>query len=210
MTLDVRFQGLIKSPEPEIPPTLTTLLAAIRPSEGEDTVSLRDILSRIGTRSFAATLLVLGLLMVSPLSAIPFLPSLVAVVILLIAGQAVMGRHHLWLPDAIMRRRISASRLVRALDSLERPAAWIDAHRSGRWMALTRQPISLLAYLVIIAVALTWPPLSLVPFSTTLSAVGLSLLAAGQTLRDGIFVMLGYTYLGLLVTGVSVALARVF
>jgi hypothetical protein len=40
--------------------------------------------------------------------------------------------------------------------------------------------------------------------------VGLSLLAAGQTLRDGIFVMLGYTYLGLLVTGVSVALARVF
>ncbi|MDP5347809.1 MAG: exopolysaccharide biosynthesis protein [Paracoccaceae bacterium] len=210
MTLDVRFQGLIKSPEPEIPPTLTTLLAAIRPSEGEDTVSLRDILSRIGTRSFAATLLVLGLLMVSPLSAIPFLPSLVAVVILLIAGQAVMGRHHLWLPDAIMRRRISASRLVRALDSLARPAAWIDAHRSGRWMALTRQPISVLAYLVIIAVALTWPPLSLVPFSTTLSAVGLSLLAAGQTLRDGIFVMLGYTYLGLLVTGVSVALARVF
>lgn len=210
MTLDARFQGLIKSPEPEVPPTLTTLLAAIRPSKGEDTVSLRDILSRIGTRSFAATLLVLGLLMVSPLSAIPFLPSLVAVVILLIAGQAVMGRHHLWLPDAIMRRRISAYRLVRALDSLERPAAWIDAHRSGRWMALTRQPISLLAYLVIIAVALTWPPLSLVPFSTTLSAVGLSLLAAGQTLRDGIFVMLGYTYLGLLVTGVSVALARVF
>ena len=210
MTLDARFQGLIKSPEAEVPPTLTTLLAAIRPSEGEDTVSLRDILSRIGTRSFAATLLVLGLLMVSPLSAIPFLPSLVAVVILLIAGQAVMGRHHLWLPDAIMRRRISASKLVRALDSLERPATWIDAHRSGRWMALTRQPISLLAYLVIIAVALTWPPLSLVPFSTTLSAVGLSLLAAGQTLRDGIFVMLGYTYLGLLVTGVSVALARVF
>jgi len=210
VTLDARVRGIVKSPEQEVPPTLTTLLASIRPSEGEETLSLRDILSRIGTRSFAATLLVLGLLMVSPLSAIPFLPSLVAVVILLIAGQAVMGRHHLWLPDTIMRRRISASKLVRALDSLERPAAWIDAHRSGRWMALTRQPISLLAYLVIIAVALTWPPLSLVPFSTTLSAVGLSLLAAGQTLRDGIFVMLGYTYLGLLVTGVSVALARVF
>jgi hypothetical protein len=186
------------------------LLAAIRPSEGEDAVTLRDILSRIGTRSFAASLLVLGLLMVSPLSAIPFLPSLVAVVILLIAGQAVIGRHHLWLPDVIMRRSISASKLVRALDSLKKPAAWIDAHRSGRWTALTQQPISLLAYLVIIAVALTWPPLSLVPFSTTLSAVGLSLLAAGQTLRDGIFVMLGYTYLGLLVTGVSVALMRVF
>ena len=31
MTLDARFQGLIKSPEPEVPPTLTTLLAAIRP-----------------------------------------------------------------------------------------------------------------------------------------------------------------------------------
>ncbi|MFD1195289.1 exopolysaccharide biosynthesis protein [Seohaeicola saemankumensis] len=210
MTLNARFRGLIRKPKPETPPSLTKLLAAIRPSDGEDSVTLRDILARIGTRSFAATLLVLGLLMVSPLSAIPFLPSLVAVVILLIAGQALIGRHHLWLPDVIMRRSISASKLARALDSLERPAAWIDAHRSGRWTALTQQPISLLAYLVIIAVALTWPPLSLVPFSTTLSAVGLSLLAAGQTLRDGIFVMLGYTYLGLLVTGVSVALMRVF
>lgn len=210
MMLNAPIQRFIERPEPDSPPTLTALLEAIRPADDETSVSLNDILSRIGQRSFAATLLVLGLLMVSPLSAIPLLPSLVSIVILLIAAQAILGRHHLWLPDVIMRRSISAEKLGRALDSLKRPAAWIDRHRSGRWMVLTRQPVSMLAYLAIIAVALTWPPLSFVPFSTTLSAVGLSLLAAGQTLRDGIFVMLGYTYLGLLVTGVSVAVARIF
>lgn len=76
-------------------------------------------------------------------------------------------------------------------------------------MILTQWPISSLAYVVIIVIALTWPPLSFVPFSTTLSAVGMSLLAAGQTLKDGIFVLLGYAYLALLVTGVSVAVAGV-
>lgn len=193
----------------EPPLSLMGLLASIRPHDHEDAVTLGEILTRIGQRSFAATLLVIGLLMVSPLSAIPFLPSLVAIVILLIAGQAIIGRHHLWLPDFLTRRRISADKLRRALDTLVRPASWIDRHRSGRWVILTQWPISSLAYVVIIAIALTWPPLSFVPFSTTLSAVGLSLLAAGQTLKDGVFVLLGYAYLALLVTGVSVAVAGV-
>lgn len=194
---------------PEPPLSLTGLLASIRPHEHEESITLGEILARIGQRSFAATLLVIGLLMVSPLSAIPFLPSLVTVMILLIAGQAIIGRHHLWLPRFLTERRISADKVRRALDTLVRPAAWIDRHRSGRWVVLTQWPIASLAYLVIIAVALTWPPLSFVPFSTTLSAVGISLLAAGQTLRDGIFVLMGYGYLALLVTGVSVAVAGV-
>ena len=194
---------------PETPLSLTALLASIRPHAHEESVTLGEILARIGQRSFSATLMVIGLLMVSPLSAIPFLPSLVAIVILLIAGQAIIGRHHLWLPDFLTRRRISADKLRRALDTLIRPAAWIDRHRSGRWVVLTQWPISSLAYIVIIAIALTWPPLSFVPFSTTLSAVGMSFLAAGQTLKDGIFVLLGYAYLALLVTGVSVAVAGV-
>jgi len=194
---------------PETPLSLTALLASIRPHAHEESVTLGEILARIGQRSFSATLMVIGLLMVSPLSAIPFLPSLVAIVILLIAGQAIIGRHHLWLPDFLTRRRISADKLRRALDTLIRPAAWIDRHRSGRWVVLTQWPISSLAYFVIIAIALTWPPLSFVPFSTTLSAVGMSFLAAGQTLKDGIFVLLGYAYLALLVTGVSVAVAGV-
>ena len=186
-------------PDPEIQVSLTALLAAIRPKADEEWLTLGEILSRIGQRSFAASLLVIALLMVSPLSAIPFLPSLVAVVILLIAGQAILGRHHLWLPRILMQRSVSAEKLARAVDWLARPAAWIDAH----W------PMSSLAYMVIIAVALTWPPLSFVPFSTTLSAVGMAMLAAGQTLRDGIFVLFGYAYLTLLITGVSVAVAGV-
>ncbi|MFU8863023.1 MAG: exopolysaccharide biosynthesis protein [Rhodobacterales bacterium] len=209
MTVISPFSPLSGRPEPETPVTLTALLAMIRPRPEEEALSLGDILFRIGRRSFAASLLVLALLMVSPLSAIPFLPSLVSIVILMIAGQAVLGRQFLWLPRFMMDRQISADKLRRALDTLVRPAAWIDAHRSGRWVILTQQPIATLAYIVIIAVALTWPPLSFVPFSTTLSAVGIAMLAAGQTLRDGIFVMLGYAYLGILVTGVSIAVAGV-
>jgi hypothetical protein len=209
MTMTSPLLPLRDHPEPETPLTLTALLAAIRPRPEEQALSLGDILSRIGQRSFAASLLVLALLMVSPLSAIPFLPSVVAIIIVMIAGQAVLGRHHLWLPSFVMRREISAHKLRRALDGLGRAAAWIDARRSGRWVVLTQQPIASLAYLMMMVIALTWPPLSFVPFSATLGAIGLAMLAAGQTLRDGIFVMFGYGYLGLLVTGVSMAVAGV-
>jgi len=209
MTMTSPLLPLPDHSEPETPLTLTALLAAIRPRPEEQALSLGDILSRIGQRSFAASLLVLALLMVSPLSAIPFLPSVVAIIIVMIAGQAVLGRHHLWLPDFVMRRQISAHKLRHALDGLGRAAAWIDARRSGRWVVLTQQPIASLAYLVMMVIALTWPPLSFVPFSATLGAIGLAMLAAGQTLRDGIFVMFGYGYLGLLATGVSMAVAGV-
>ncbi len=199
-----------RRPPPEVPLTLTSLLALIRPRPEETQVTLGEILSRIGQRSIAASLLVLALLMVSPLSAIPLLPSLVAIVILLIAGQAVIGRESLWLPRFMTDRTVSADKLRRALDTLERPSRWIDNRRSGRWVVLTLQPIASIAYLTIILVALTWPPLSFVPFSTTLSAVGMAMLAAGQTLKDGIFVLVGYAYLGLLVTAVTAVLMGVF
>lgn len=210
MTLISPLASAIRRAEAQKPVTLVTILEAIRPAPEEVSVSLGDILSRIGQRSIAASLLVLALLMVSPLSAIPFLPSLVAVVIVMIAGQAVIGREHLWLPRFMTNRQISASKLRRAIDSLARPARWIDNHRSGRWLVLTQQPIAAVAYIVVIMVALTWPPLSFVPFSTTLSAVGMAMLAAGQTLKDGVFVMIGYAYLGLLVTIVTVVLMGIF
>jgi hypothetical protein len=87
----------------------------------------------------------------------------------------------------------------RALDSLRKPAAWLDRRRSGWLSILAKRPFADVGYGVISISALSWPPLSLVPLSTTIIAVGMTLVAAGLTLRDGVFMLAGYIWLGGLV-----------
>jgi hypothetical protein len=81
---------------------MSALLEAMRPEDGAEHVTLGAILSRVGAQSFPAVLLLIGLLMVSPLSSVPLLPALLAVVILLTAGQAILGRRSLWLPRSLL------------------------------------------------------------------------------------------------------------
>lgn len=187
------------------PATMTDLLSRIRPVDGRDTISMGEVMSRIGSQSFPAVLLVIGLLMVSPLSSVPLLPAFLAIVILLTSVQAMLGRRSLWLPRTLMSRPVKADRVRKALDWLEGPAAWLDRRRSGWLSVLAMRPFSDIGYAVTSVAALSWPPLSLVPLSTTIIAVGMTLIAAGLTLRDGVFVLAGYVWLGLLVSlGIAV------
>jgi hypothetical protein len=46
--------------------------------------------------------------------------------------------------------------------------------------------------------------------STTIIAVGMTLIAAGLTLREGLFLLAGYLWLGLLVTAVFLFWTGIF
>ena len=205
--MTAHMRDVVLPPQP--PAGLVALLDNIRAGVRGDTISLGDVLGLVGRQSFAATLLLIGLMIVSPLSGIPGLPAVVAIVVFLIAIQAIIGRRSLWLPGFLTRRSVSTDKLLRAIDMVEGPTRWIDKRRSGRLSLLTLWPFSSLAYLVIIAVALTWPPMSLIPFSATLTAVGMSLVAAGLMVRDGVFVLAGYLYLTLLYGGGALVIAGV-
>lgn len=192
---------MIDTTGPKAAESMHELLERVRPGPGAASIDLGEITARMGPQSFAALLLVIGLLMVSPLSSVPLLSAVMAVVVVLTAGQAVLGRRIIWLPPMIMNRQINAARLHRALDTLDGPAGWLDRRRSGWLKFLAQRPFSLVGYAVIMVAAMTWPPLSLVPLSTTIIAVGMTLIAAGLTLRDGVFVLAGYVWLGLLIAG---------
>lgn len=174
------------------PHSLDELLTRLSGSEdaGHD-ISVRDILGRIGDRSFGPVLLVPSLLMVSPLSAIPGSPTINALIIILITAQWLAGRPHLWLPDVLMRRKVSAAALARAVAFLRRPARWMDGISRDRLRFLTVRPFSTLSKLVIICIALTWPLLEILPMVTSIGAATISLFAFGIVMRDGLFVIAG-------------------
>lgn len=180
---------------------LSQLLAAMRPGPNATEITVGEILGRTGRKSFSTTLLMIGVLIVSPLSAVPLLPAAFSIMVLVVAVQAITGRDSLWLPSALMRRSLKADPVNRAIDWLESPARWIERRARKRFAALARQPLSSLSYLAMIAISLSWAPLSLIPFSATFTAVGMSLMAAGLVLRDGVLVFAGYVWTGVLLTG---------
>jgi len=174
------------------PESLSDILAKLREASEGETVSVRDILEHIGTRSFAPLLLVPALILVSPISGIPGTPTIGSIVILLIAGQAVFGRRSLWLPGFVMRRRIKSSRFRKALAAMEKPIAFIDRHSHKRLTLLTMRPFSFVAIGVCLAIAAILPFLELLPMVTSIWAFAISLLALGLMVRDGVIVIAGY------------------
>lgn len=177
--------------------TLSGILAAIRHAATHDTVSVGDILAEIGDQSFGPALLLPALILVSPLSGIPGLPTIGAAIVILIAVQSLAGRRHLWLPAVLMRRQVSSARMRKALSYIDSPAAWVDRHSTGRLALLSTPPFRTASLLIIVGIAATWPLLELLPLVTSIGAFAVSLLSIGLLTRDGIYVFAGYTFVGL-------------
>nr|WP_283254984.1 exopolysaccharide biosynthesis protein [Marivita sp. GX14005] len=173
--------------------------------DARDGLTIRQMLDRVGTRSFGAALLVPALILVSPLSGIPLMPTLGGLIILTIATQAFFGKRHLWLPRFLSGRRLKADQLSRAIGFLRRPATWLDARSRDRLRLLTAPPLDRLALLAVIVVAATWPFLEILPMFTSVSAAGIALSAFALMVRDGFVMIGGYILMGASL-GVVVAL----
>ena len=158
-------------------------------------VTVGDLLDRIGTRSFGALLLLPALIAFTPLGGIPGLPTAMAAVVIVIAGQLVIGLDHFWLPDVILRRSVKPQKLRRSADVLRRPAGWADKLIRRRLTRLTREPFVHLAAFLCILLALTVPPLEIVPFAGSLSWAAIGIFGLALIARDGLLslIALGFS-----------------
>ena len=184
-------------PDPPAPTSLYDLLSVLDPDvhDASDGMTIQDMLNHVGPRSFGAILLVPALILVSPLSIIPLMPTLGGLVIITIAVQSFLGRRHIWLPKFLASRGFSAAQLSRAVSALRRPAQWLDKHSRDRLRFLTTAPLNRLALLAVMTVAATWPFLEIVPMFTSISAGGVALVAFALMVKDGLILIGGYSVL---------------
>jgi len=180
---------LLKVLDPENEPVRN----ANHATEDHAGLTIQQMLDRVGPRSFGAILLIPALILVSPLSIIPFMPTIGGLTILTIATQAFFGRRHLWLPQFLANRRLRADQLSRAVTFLRPPATWLDAHSRDRLKLLTAPPLDRLALLAVMTVAATWPFLEIVPMFTSVSAGGVALVGLALMVRDGFVLIAGYS-----------------
>lgn len=158
-------------------------------SNGAD-VTVDEIVETFGPRSFGPLLLLCGLLGMTPVSAIPTAPTVLAVIVMLIAGQMVFGRTTIWIPRFIGKLSVKASRLTKAVDVSRRPALVVDRVVSARLRILTTPVADRLVAAACVLVAICVPPLELVPFAAFVPALAIFMFGIGLVARDGVVVLI--------------------
>ena len=173
--------------------------------EQRDKVRVGDALDRFGRRSFGPILLLLPLIELSPIGGIPGLPTFLALMIALIAGQLVFGRDHVWLPKFIERRAIEGDKLARAAHRLDGAATRVDGWFHGRLRRLTRGVWQRAAGLVVIALCASVPPLELIPFASSAPMIAIAAFGLALMVRDGLLMLIAFA-LSLGAFGMAIAL----
>ena len=177
-------------------------------AHGARRVSFGDIFRAIGRRSFGPLLLLPGLIVLAPLVGdIPGVPTAMAVVVLLIAGQMLLRREHFWLPRWMLDRSLAAGKVAKAAGWLRKPARFVDRYLRPRLERFVTGPGEYAIAAVALAIALFMPAMEIVPFSANgagavLTAFGVALIA-----RDGLIAVAALALAGLTTGLVVFALA---
>lgn len=152
-------------------------------------IRVADLIVKFGRTAFAPILLIPALLLVSPLSGVPFFSTVCGLLIFLIAFQGAIGRHSIWLPGWLARLTLSEERAHRAARSLSRGGAIVDRLTRRRLVVLVNPVMQHVLYLICSLAALCVPFLELIPFTSSMIGGGVSLIAVGVLARDGLLVM---------------------
>lgn len=152
-----------------------------------DAITLGWVLDQLHERAFGLFLLILAL----P-CCIPFLygvPQIVALPLVFIAGQIVVGRSMPWLPRKLGERQIATASLAALARRADPWLKRVEAVSRPRLAVLTRRPLDQLVGLglLVFSAAILVP----VPGTNTVPGIAVAIVAIGLLQRDGILVVLG-------------------
>lgn len=155
--------------------------------EATGPISIGHIRDYLGTRSFAALLVLFGAINMIPLP--PGASALFGAPLVIVAAQMVYGNKQAWLPKLVRNRSLSADQFrsvmewiiprLERLERLIRPRYWPFWRRQGD------RVIGLMA--LIMAVTITLP----IPLGNWLPAFSTTLLGLALSERDGVLLGIG-------------------
>jgi hypothetical protein len=149
-------------------------------------VTIQALYDLVGPRSFGPWMLLTGLVIVAPVVGdIPGVPTTTGLVVLLVAGQLVIGRSHFWLPDWILRRSVPSRKFQKALSWLRKPARFVDRLVHPRLSQFAGPAASRVIAGACAVIALGLPLMEVVPFSANLAGVALVAFGLSLIARDG-------------------------
>lgn len=177
-----------------------TLLDDIQGTGHGSTITLGELLDRFQDRTLGVVLILAGLITAMPVvGAIPGLPALSVVVILLAVAHAVAGRRgHFWAPRFVRDREFRQESVDKVLAAMKPYGQWMDRQLVNRRLSFLVDTWAMRVFIILAAVALAVLMLFLAPVPFAVLPVSAGCICLGLALvgRDGLFALLGYILLG--------------
>ena len=176
----------------QIPQNLTGLLDQIKTAGlSPERLTVADIREQLGRRSFGPLLLFSGLVLLTPLAGLPLLPGIFGLIIMLTAGQMLLGWRELWLPDFVLRRSLTRHNVERFDATARRVARYVDRFVRPRWHYLTEPPLPLVIAALCFLMGVLLLPLEFIPFTSSIPGLPVAAFGLAMMTRDGLFVIVG-------------------
>lgn len=190
------------------PPKTSELLSDLRNAfQGDDAITVRDVLSKLDRRGFGLLLLLLAL----P-NCIPNIPGISTVfgILLLAPGlQMIFGAGTVWLPKRLANMEVKPDTVRRAIDVALPRLRSLEKFVTPRLEFLTERPFTILSgiQVVILAGILILP----IPLGNWPPGMSVAALAIGLIQRDGLMTLIsiGFFIASLIIAplGLGMALA---
>lgn len=191
--------SVVQIPEPSSPSErISQLLQRFLQQHPGDQIRLRDLLNELGDRAFGPTLLICALPEALPLP-IAGISTLVAIPLMLVSAQLVLGFQQPWLPDPLLdqpfKREHCEQVIAAAIPFLEKLEHFVEP----RWSLFTTPEAerAVGAMLLFLSFIIALP----IPFGNMLPAIVIVLICLGLIEKDGLVIATSA-----IITGITPAL----
>lgn len=167
---------------------LSEVLDRLESAAHDDSITVQEVVDRLGHSSFAALMLIFSLISTSPASAIPGMTTTVGAIIFILVVQMIAGRKSVWLPGFITRRSMSTEKLCKGIAWMRPPVRFAERYLKKRMTFLLHRPWLWLPLLLILGLTMLMPLLEVIPTSGSIASAVIALFAAGLLTRDGLLV----------------------
>ncbi|RUM99664.1 exopolysaccharide biosynthesis protein [Pseudaminobacter arsenicus] len=155
--------------------------------DAEDRVTMGSIRDALGTRSFAALLVLFAAFNLLPLP--PGASAFLGVPLLIVSAQMMYGSKRVWLPQFVTEKSLSAEQfraiMARVIPRLTQVERFIKPRYWPFWRRRGDRVIGIVAFLLAIVVTLP------IPLGNWLPAFSTALLGLALSERDGILLAVG-------------------
>jgi len=177
------------APSSIVPRRITDVLFDVAKQARGERLTVGELLDGLKDRAFGIVLLILAL----P-CAVPFLygiPQAVSLPLLFVSVQILIGRHKLWLPQALKRRGFSVEAFRAMIERAAPYLRWLEVLSRPRLSGLTRGRIERVLgfFLFVFSVSIALP----LPLTNTVPGIAVGIMAFGFIERDGLFMLAGVT-----------------
>jgi len=172
---------------------LCDVLEHLKELANKGDVSLDDVLKSFGTRAYAPLYFIFGLVLLSPIGALPGATAVFGTLIALLAAQSLFTDSP-WVPKTLRKRHAKSATMKRWVDRCIPYVKKAERYAKPRWSWCVKPPFSYISSFFIFVLGISTYGLGLIPGGLILPGLALIFLALALFHHDGVWMMTGLVF----------------